>query len=786
MFNFKQYLRHSIAVGATITALASGSQTWAQQATANDPSSDANAAADQSTGLDDIVVTAQRRQSSVQATPIAITALGGDTLQKNQAVNIESFASSIPNVTFGKNTGSAKIFIRGVGLDAITPGSDPRVAIYTDGVYQPRSQAAFTGLFDLERIEVLAGPQGTLYGRNATAGAINFISRKPGNDLDGYASLTVGNYATMRVEAAVGGPVSDTIGLRLAMQRSVREGYGEMIDTGLDIDDEDSTGLRGIITFKPSSSFDATITADYYKSDDHNNGLHVLDLSPGRVPTPTTFNFPGENYVYAENPRDLGGTRPENHIEAYGVSLEANYRLGDFATLTSLTGWRKFKQSGVYDADQTTFSGTPAPILEDSESWSQELRLTGKVGIIDFLVGAYYFKEDNFAGIEPTIRGRLVDVIFGGNGSGAAYQAAIGIPLDPLAYYRGPGYGGDQTTKAWSLFTQETVNITDKLGIDIGLRYSHESRSIDEFNEFDPVNTTSAIENPLFVPIPAFTSFLSQKVTYTSLDPKVTVHYKPNSDTLIYATFSQGFKSGGFNAGFLSPAFSPEKLRSYEAGLKTDLFDRRFRANVSAFYYDYGNLQVNITEGIQLITRNAAKASLYGLEGQFTFLPVDDLRLSLSTSYLHSEYKQYISPNPRLAGQGDPGVTLPGTGAPAFDLSGNQLAYAPKYKLDGEIAYTIHGGSWDITPRANATYTSRTFFNQFEESFVSQPGFTKFDLYLDVENKDLGISITAFARNLTNKFYTTSGTVSSDFLGYQVVGAPGAPRTYGVTAIKRF
>jgi iron complex outermembrane receptor protein len=270
------------------------------------------------------------------------------------------------------------------------------------------------------------------------------------------------------------------------------------------------------------------------------------------------------------------------------------------------------------------------------------------------------------------------------------------------------------------------------------------------------------------------------------LDPKVTVHYQPNHNTLIYASYSQGFKSGGFNAGFLSPAFKPERLKSYEVGLKTDLLDHRFRANLAGFYYDYSNLQVNITEGIQLITRNAAKAELYGLEGQFTFLPIDDLRISLNASYLHSEYKDYISPNPRLPGQGDPGVTLPATGAPAFDLSGNQLAYAPKYKLDGEIAYTIHSNAWAITPRASVTYTARTFFNQFEEYFVSQPAYAKGDVYLDIENKDWNLSVTLFVHNVTDKYYTTSGTVSSDFLGYQVVGALGAPRTFGATILKRF
>ncbi|QUT05781.1 TonB-dependent receptor [Sphingobium phenoxybenzoativorans] len=774
MSNLKLCLRAGI--GATAFAMG----LWASVAgaqvagSAQDASGQIPAAeGDQGSGaIADIIVTAERREASVQKTPIAMTALGGDMLQKNQTVDIEGFADSIPNVTFGKNTGSAKIFIRGVGLDAITPGSDPRVAIYTDGIYQPRSQAAFVGLFDLERVEVLAGPQGTLYGRNATAGAINLISRNPGDEFNAYATLSASNYGLMRAEGAVGGPITDTVGARIAVQKSVRQGYGEMIDTGLDVDDENSFGVRGKLTFKPSETFDATIVADYYKADDHTNGLHVLALTPGHVPTPTLFGY--EN---ASNPRDLAGTRPESHIRAYGVSLTANLELGSLGKLTSVSGWRRFKQDGVYDADQTTFAGTPAPIRENSESWSQELRITGSVGIVDYLVGAYYFKEDAFAGIDPTIR-----------------LGMFGVPLDAggLFYIRGPLYGGDQTTKAWAVFTQETINLTDKLGIDLGLRFSHERRKISEFTEFDGDNFTTPIENPLYTPNPLYTSFLDQSASYKSTDPKVTVHYQFTPQTMAYVTFSKGFKSGGFNAGFLQAPFSPEKLTMYEGGIKADLFDRRLRANVAAFYYDYSNLQVNITEGIRLITRNAAKAKLYGFEGQFTAVPVDDLRLNLNLSYLHSEYTNYLTPNPLFPGQSDPGVTIPdsanpgGPGLPAFDLSGNQLAYAPKYKIDGEIAYTIHAGFADITPRANVTWTSRTYFSQFNEPWAEQPSYTKVDAFLDIENKDLGLSGTIFVRNLTNKYYETSGTVSSDFLGYQVVGALGAPRTYGVTLTKRF
>ncbi len=781
----KHHLRLGIGPSALFVVLAGSSAARSQEPAAadqsvpavvapaaNQPPPSAANAAEQSGGLQEIVVTAERRSSSVQKTPIAITALGGADLQKHQTFDIEGFADRIPNVTFGKNTGSAKIFIRGVGLDAITPGADPRVAIYTDGIYQPRSQAAFVGLYDLDRVEVLAGPQGTLYGRNATAGAINIISRDPGAAFNAFATLTAGNYGLMRAEAAVGAPLTESLGARFAVQRTTRQGYGHDIDTGQDIDDENSTGLRGKVKFAPSSSFDATLVADYYDARDHSSGLHITDLTPGHVPTSTLLG-----YRYASNPRDLAGTRPQVHLKTYGVALTANLKLTDYATLTSVTGKRRFKQDLLYDADQTTFDGVPASTRENSKSFSEELRIGGRIGVVNYLVGGYYFKETAFAGIDPTIRLGL-----------------LGVPLDMggLLYIRGPLYGGNQTTKAFAAFTQETIDITDKLGIDVGLRYSHERRHIDEFNEFDAVDITPPIENPLYTPNPLYTRFLTQGVSYHSIDPKITLHYQLTPRTLTYLTYSQGFKSGGFNGGFLQAPFAPERLKSYEGGIKTELLNRRVRANIAAFYYDYSNLQVNITEGLSLITRNAAKAELYGLEGQFTALPTDDLRLTLNVSYLHSKYKSYVTPNPLFPDQGDPGVTIPdssnpgGPGLPAFDLSGKQLPYAPKYKLDGEIGYTFHASFADVTPRADATWTSRTYFNQFNEPWAQQRSYTKVDLFVDFDNKRLGLSASIFARNLGNKYYKTSGTVSSGFLGYQVVGALGAPRTYGLSVTKRF
>ncbi|WP_171905797.1 TonB-dependent receptor [Sphingobium phenoxybenzoativorans] len=750
-----QFFRKSLISASGVMALATAFGGVAQAQTSETPA----AAADDASGggqIQDIIVTAERREASVQRTPIAISAVGGEALRSKQIVDIESLSTQVPNVTFGRNNGTTKVFIRGIGLDAISQGQDSRVAIYTDGIISARSQAALLGFYDVERIEVLAGPQGTLYGRNATAGAINIITTDPGDRLDGYGTLTVGNYGLIRTEGAVGGPLSDTVSARLAFQTSDRNGYGENISTGQDVDDERTRGVRAKVKIEPSSSLKIILEADYYKLDDHSGSFHYLAQQPGFTPPSIIRGF-----VKPDNVRDVAGTDPRQKMESYGGSATVSLDLGG-TQLTSLTGYRRFKQFLAAPLDGTTGGYVSTNQREWAKQFTQELRLARSIGPVDILLGAYYFHEKNFGGSDV----QLSPALFGG-------------PVTPML--QGALNAGTQVTNAYAAFSQVTVNITDRLGIDLGLRYSKEKRSLAEYSQFDIAN----VFNPamLFIPNPALATFQSQKASWNSTDPKATIHYQFADTVFGYATYSQGFKSGGFNFGYLQTAFAPEKIKDYEVGLKADLFDRKLRANIAGFWYDYTNLQVTVVEGIRTVTRNAAGARIYGLEGQFTALPVDDLQLKLNLSWLHSEYTKYISPDPSLPGQGP--ITLP-DGTQAFDLRGNQLAYSPKYKIDGEIGYTIHTGAGDFTPRANVIWVDRIYFSQFNHPFVSQPSRTEVNLFLDYNSGDSGWSGGLFVRNLTNKTYGVAATAASDFIGGQVVGQLGAPRTYGLSVTKRF
>lgn len=744
----KRLLRISLmASGAISLSAVLSTGAFAQAESENSTTNDAGPAR-----IEDILVTAQRRVSNVQTTPIAVSAFGGDALKSKQIVNIESLASSIPNVQFGRIAANARIFIRGIGLDTLSQGADGRVALYTDGVYNARPQAALASFYDIERVEVLRGPQGTLYGRNATAGAVNILSRHPGDQLNGYGTLTIGNYSLIRTEGAIGGPISDTVSARFAFQTADRDGYGRNIQTDLPVDDERTRAVRAKVKFQLSPDFTLLLTGDYRRQNDHNGGYRPIRATPNNV-------RPSEAYgVFPASPRDAAGTLgPRSLQEGFGLSGEASLEIGD-TKLVSITAFRHLDQQIASSVDGNTASLQDLIYDEDSDQFSQELRIERDFGRLRMLVGAYYFHELDFARTRSPIAGILV-----------------GFPPPPGAKLQGFDLGGKLTTDAYAAFAQGTLQITDQLGIDVGGRYSYERRSADEFFALD-LTRPFDINNGRpagFISPRERTTTLSQKASWSSFDPKVTVHYKFDDQIYGYLTYSRGFKSGGINLGGLQTPFKPERLTDYEVGLKADFFDRRLRTNLSAFFYDYRNLQVNKAEGLTLVTRNAAKARLYGIEAEITALPVDELQIKLNGGWLHSEYLEYSD----ILDIAQPRVVR--------DLAGNQLPYAPEFKVDGEIGYTFRTDIGDITPRVNASWTSRVHFSPFNLDYNSQPARTELNLYLDYA-AGAGWTASAFMRNATNVLYQVAGAFASATSGYGVLGLVAPPRTFGLTLTKRF
>lgn len=441
--------------------------------------------------LEEIIVTAQKRETSLQTTPLAISAVTGESLARSQVTNIEGLAQSLPSVNFGQTTGNARIAIRGVGFDNLSLGNEGRVAYHADGVYISRPAAALAGFYDVDRVEVVRGPQGVLYGRNATGGAVNVISRQPGDQLNGYVDGTIGSYDLFRLEGAVGGPIGNEVSGRVSFQVNERNGYGRNLTNGLDVDDLSTGAIRGQLRFQPSENIDLTLAADYFTQDDHAYSFHFIGQGSLAYPaTPTTPALPGAIpkglRVGGVVPTDLrdstSDSGPHNEREFSGGSATGRFQLGALE-LVSITGYRSNYFHTVTDLDATSAPLSVYDQIEDSDHFSQEFRLAGDYSQGDWMVGAYYFDESLFGGTR------------------VAFDPLVLVPNTapilpaPTSLKQGYYGMGDQETEAWAIFANVHHKFTEQFGVRAGVRYSDEKKSVDEVLKLD-----FATPYPPFVP----------------------------------------------------------------------------------------------------------------------------------------------------------------------------------------------------------------------------------------------------------------------------------------------
>lgn len=704
--------------------------------------------------LDEIVVTAQHRSENVQTTPLSIAALDGDVLAARQIDNVQALAAAVPNVNFGTYNGSARISIRGIGDDAIAPSSEARVAFHLDGAYLSRPQSTMASFFDVDRVEVVRGPQGTLYGRNATAGAINVLTRNPTDTLNGYARATVGNYDLWKGEAAIGGPIASNLSARVAGQVVSRGGFGRNITAGVPVDDQDSWAVRGKLKYDLSPNANIIVAVDHSEQHDHSGGWHYL--GPGS-PFVTPFANAQGGIVLSNTYDTSGNIPPKTDRETTGASVTFDFDM-NWATLTSISAHRTLNTRTVTDYDMSNLDLAIYDIGEVSKQYSQELRLQGEYGRGHWLVGAYYFRE---------------------RGSGA-----LAIPLDQALYFGPPGYvqgyyiEGRYGTDAYAVFGQADFEIVDGLSIVLGGRYSSEKKTLDEGLAFDTVTPFTGT----VAPGPLFTKSGSKR--WSDFTPRVGLEFKPADNIFLYATFSQGFKSGGFNFGGLQAPFNPENLTDYEVGLKAEWFDRRLRTNISLFAYDYKDLQVSKVLGALIVVDNAARAKLYGAEFDITAVPVPRLELTANLAFLRSKYTEFCNQDPaRPAGpavsqcQGDP---------LAFDLSGNKLNQSPGYSISLSAQYNAPLSFGDLTLRAEAYLVDNYYFTPFNQDSVGQSAYGKYNLFATFKPATGSWSLQGFIRNVGNKRTRASSVVGSGLAGFPISGSYDPPRTYGVELGYRF
>ncbi len=692
--------------------------------------------------LADIVVTAEKREGSVQRTALAITAIGGEALRAQAINSVENLAPSLPNVNFGKNVGFARIAIRGVGLDTTVIGQEGRVAYHADGIYISRPTAAIATFFDVNRVEVVRGPQGTLYGRNATAGAINVITNDPETGMHGYGKVTVGNYGLIQSESAITGG-DDRLAVRIALQTVDRGGYGHNLALGEDIDNEHTFALRSKIRFAPSPSFDIVLSGDYSREKDQAFVYHYLGVgSPGLLPLGQLLGG-----TLPANPRDTQSDVPQyNMREFYGFGAVANADLG-FAKLTSVTGYRHSFTDYRTDADGTSAVTETFHILERAHQFSQELRLAGDVGPVKYLLGGYYFSED----------------IFGFNAF-----TPLRRPTPPYGFAQGVDFRGTTTTRASAAFGQLEYEILRGLTLTAGARYSHEVKGINHEGMQDlatPYNPT--------VPF-VYTQFQVASETENSVTPRFGLEYRVAPDILLYATYAKGFKSGGYNNNSFGDPLLPEKLTDYEGGIKAEFLQHKLRTNLAAFSYDYTNLQLQKVVGSAAIPLNAGRAVVRGVETEVAVRPARRLELSANASYLYSVIHDFATSD----------AARPTLGV--INIDGNRLPQAPRYTVNVAAAYTVNSSVGDFTLRGEAAFTGLVYFSFYNRPEVSQDAFAKYNAFLNFTGDRKGFTASLFVRNIANKRTISSAQVSAGFSRFPIVGAYDPPRTFGGSIGYRF
>ena len=666
-------------------------------------------------GLTDIVVTAEKRVSSAQKTPIAMTAVDAAGLAANGVTDVNALANVAPTLNIAQNNANTLITIRGVSSRDYTETGDPAVAVSIDNFYLQRAVGLNAAMFDVERVEVLRGPQGTLYGRNATGGAVNISSAKPIDKFELNAALEAGNYGAMNAEGAVNVPITSTLAVRVAGAKRTHRGYRDNGDVTRG-DDQDDTGARIHMQWKPSSAFTALVTGEYVKQDGVGAVLKGVPYSD--VQSDGTLNF-GSSKQWDLN--NQGYTNIETKTARWAFS----YDFGP-ATVSYMGGYRNMKFHRDNDQDGSTTVNFGFQQNEDVDTQNHEIRVTSNgTGPFGFQLGAYYFKETD--------------------GLNTFFQVH-GLPVDPFNFYT-----FDYATKSESKagFAQVNYELIEGLKAEAGIRYTEDKKS--QIGTSD----TSGGATP---PVPVNNHYDGNKVTW-----HLGLNYQITPSNLLYAKVDRGYKAGGYTA---LTSFGPEVITAYEVGSKNRFFGNMLEVNLSGFYYDYTNLQVQQNDPVTAISQvyNAGAATLYGGELETVYKLTTHDQIDLNLAYLHAEFDSFC--------------TVVATTCPAAnDFSGNRLPQSPRWTLGGGISHEFVFGDSSITFRAQTRYQSKSYFTFLNRASEQQKSYTKTDVTLTYANENWPMTLSLYGRNLENSRILTASEEAGYAGGYLVQYA--APRTYG-------
>lgn len=807
----------TLTTAAFLLASTSVSAQSANNNSDNKPAANDAVSASSDSGTNDIVVTAQRREQTLQNVSVAVTALSSDRLATAHVNTLQDLQTIVPSVSFGSDFNQAKIFVRGVGANTSTTGNSTGVALHVDGAYVARAEAQLTSLFDLQRVEVLRGPQGTLYGRNAVGGSINLITAKPTRELSGYARLTYGNYNQIISEAAISGPIADGILFRLAGKTENHDGFGHNPVSGRGVDDLSRRMIRGQLQFDLGKSTTLLLEGEYFRQNDASGAIHYVQASFPGVARLAPLGVGG----YATNPRDLATeSEPGTDTKTYAFTATLHSELTDGLSVTDIANYRNFKSALFQDLDLSAVvdslptNGQPTTIQErriDSEQYSNELQFNLKLDHFNAVFGGYYFHE----------RQRPIDNVGlarrNGLATNIAKLTAAGVDLN-YAYYL-CGYGPDSApgqvvapkrvcthsnlgTEAAAVFGQANLDLgafsesLSTISIKLGGRYNDEKVTSENPSEVITAGGAGAV---LF-----FSAAKTRRQrTFDNFSPEAGIEWKPNRDILVYYTYSRGFKAGsGENASGSTTIVDPERIVNHEAGIKATLFDRRLSLNLAAYTYKLYGAQYNKTiaggpTGYTTIFQNAATTSARGVEMEFFAHPLPELRLSGGLSYTRAKYDDYLTLDPlnpvNIAG-GTPynAVTNPSPtafGAPGgglIQLAGNQVRNTPKWawSVHGEYDLPVDAFGGKLTLQTDVSHKSRIYFSEFQRNIESSDPYTMVDAALNFTSDRSRFTAQLWVKNIGNllRKSSTFALATGRLIGATYL----PPRTEGVTLGYKF
>ncbi len=725
------------------------------------------AMAQDNVAVSEVVVTAQRRTERLQDVPVSVTAIGAAQLRDQRINSADDLVSGVPNLQRASTVGEGTpIFaLRGVSMSDYSLNQEGPVATYYDGVYKGTFALLGLGIFDLERVEVLRGPQGTLYGKNTTGGAINLISKEPSAEAGGYLQAGIGNYNRRELDGAVQGALNDDVSGRLAFTYAKADGWSKNLLPGEpNLNGIRQYGLRGTLKFEPSDALKIVLRGTYTRQDPYNYAVYGL---------PTNLGVGGELYATFGVPGYFRTGLADDEVETSfvrrrkaltrAVAMTVDWQVADGLTLSSISSYDKGTLVIPEDSDGSPLNVTASIYDASAEQVSQDVRLTSDLDRpFNFILGAYA----NRSKIRNTTESQYgLDLDLTGDGRTTAADCSAGLSLGiPVPCVLVASF--EQIKTSLALYSDLKYQLSERVTLRGGLRFTHDEGDLNDYTS----QARGADGVPVVNLIPGDPTNLNATTALTyrnnNLSGKIGLDYRFENGVLAYASLSRGYRGAAFNAqAFNSPAelgaAEPEVLDSAEAGFKSQWFDRSLTLNASAFFYRYKNMQFVDFDGVMTFRLvNLPLAYVYGGELELQARPIDSLTLSAGLGLMDSEVRR---------------GSLRGV-----DLMGNQLFNAPHVTFGTDASWRALSGEWGtLTANLGLSYVSDQYFEIFNSPDARQKGYGLIDATLRFDTPS-GWSASLWAKNLTDKFYTTARLQAVESVGSQYTQR-GTPRTYGLT-----